>query len=55
MAVAIGSVVRLEDIDIDFSLDRIFETPPFPTWTESRYSRERLEPPVGGSPPRWKR
>jgi len=46
MAVAIGSVVRLEDIDIDFSLDRIFETPPFPTWTESRYSRERLEAPV---------
>lgn len=43
MALAIGEEYVLEDIEIDFSLDRIMETPPFPAWAGARYARERLE------------
>ncbi len=42
----IGTVQRVDDIEVDLSIDRVFETPPFPTWTSSKYSRDRLEEPV---------
>lgn len=46
MVGAIGTVRTIEDIQVDLSLDRVFETPPFPTWTSATYSRARLEEPV---------
>lgn len=42
----IGTVQRVEDIEVDLSLDRVFDTPPFPTWTSSKYSQDRLTEPV---------
>lgn len=46
MQESIGEVHVLENLELDLSLDRILDTPPFPTWRESKYSRERLEEPV---------
>lgn len=42
MRLDVGEVRRLEAIEFDLPLERILETPPFPKWSESRHSRDKL-------------
>ena len=42
MSLSFGDVVVLEDIEIDFSVDEIMRTPPFPRWASSTHSGEEL-------------
>ena len=42
MGIQVGDVQVWRDIEFDYSVDRILETPPFPKWLDSRYSRDKL-------------
>lgn len=43
MALQVGPVTTVRDVEVELPIDRVFETPPFTQWAESRYSRDRLE------------
>lgn len=42
MTLSVGDVRQLEEIEFDLDTETILESPPFPKWSQSRYSRDKL-------------